>query len=217
MSLAIFDLDNTLIAGDSDHSWGEFMVEQQIVDEKTFKNTNDQFYEDYKAGCLDIEAYVAFALSPLMTMPASQQHELHKAFMQQKIEPLMLPKALALIEKHRQRGHTLMIITATNAIITGPIAKRLGIDLLLATDPEVLDGKITGKIQGTPCFQEGKVTRLQQWLAHSDETLEGSFFYSDSFNDIPLLEQVSFPYAVDPDEKLKTHAQQRNWPVISLR
>ena len=217
MSLAIFDLDNTLLAGDSDHSWGEFMVESKIVDEISFKQSNDQFYEDYKAGCLNIEAYVAFALSPLQGMEEAQQRALHATFLERKIKPLMLPKAQQLIDKHRNAGDTLMIITATNRIITGPIAKLLGIDILLATDPEIIDGQITGKIAGVPCFQDGKVKRLAQWLENSEETLEGSFFYSDSFNDIPLLEQVSYPFAVDPDEKLQQHAQERGWPVISLR
>lgn len=217
MSLAIFDLDNTLIAGDSDHSWGEFLVETNMVDGTTFKQTNDQFYEDYKAGCLDIEAYVAFAVAPLKDMSEERRASLQNIFLEQKIKPLMLPKAQKLIQDHRDQGHTVMIITATNRFITEPIAKLLGIELLLATDPEVIDGVITGKIQGTPCFQEGKVTRLKEWLALSDETLTDSFFYSDSFNDIPLLEHVSFPYAVDPDEKLRAHAETHKWPIISLR
>lgn len=217
MSLAIFDLDNTLLGGDSDHSWGEFMVESQIVDEISFKQSNDQFYEDYKAGCLDIEAYVAFALAPLRQMSEEQRIDFQAKFLEQKIKPLMLPKAMELIEKHRVAGDTLMIITATNRIITAPIAKLLGIDILMATDPEIIDGEITGKIAGIPCFQDGKVKRLAKWLENSDENLEGSFFYSDSFNDIPLLEQVSYPYAVDPDEKLEKHALSRGWPVISLR
>lgn len=217
MSLAIFDLDNTLLGGDSDHSWGEFMVESQIVDEISFKQSNDQFYEDYKAGCLDIEAYVAFALAPLRQMSEEQRIDFQAKFLEQKIKPLMLPKAMELIEKHRVAGDTLMIITATNRIITAPIAKLMGIDILMATDPEIIDGEITGKIAGIPCFQDGKVKRLAKWLENSDENLEGSFFYSDSFNDIPLLEQVSYPYAVDPDEKLEKHALSRGWPVISLR
>lgn len=217
LSLAIFDLDNTLLAGDSDHSWGEFMVESKIMDVTSYQTMNDKFYEDYKAGCLDIHAYIAFAMSPLTKMDAAELDKLQAVFLEQKIKPLMLPKALALIEKHRQAGDTLMIITATNRFVTAPIAKMLGIDILLATDPESIDGRFTGKISGTPCFQEGKVTRLQQWLEGSDENMQGSYFYSDSFNDIPLLEQVSYPYAVDPDATLKQEAEQRGWPIISLR
>ncbi|VUD62219.1 putative phosphatase [Thalassocella blandensis] len=217
MSLAIFDLDNTLLGGDSDHSWGEFMVERKIVDEISFKKANDQFYEDYKAGNLDIEAYVAFALAPLRTLSTQQQQQFQAAFLEQKIKPLMLPKAQALIDKHRAAGDTLMIITATNRIITAPIAELLGIEILLATDPEIINGEITGKIDGIPCFQDGKVQRLALWMENTNETLDGSYFYSDSFNDIPLLEQVSYPYAVDPDEKLEKHARSHGWPVISLR
>ncbi len=217
MTLAIFDLDNTLLAGDSDHSWGEFLVEKEIVDRDSFKKANDQFYEDYKAGCLDIEAYVGFALGPVKDMSIEQRSQLQQEFLQAKIHEIMLPKAQALIQKHRDAGDTLMIITATNRIITEPIAKLLNINILLATDPEIIDGQITGKIAGTPCFQEGKVKRLNAWLENSHETLEGSFFYSDSFNDIPLLEQVSYPYAVDPDDKLKHHALENGWPILSLR
>ncbi|WP_086933936.1 HAD family hydrolase [Agarilytica rhodophyticola] len=217
MSLAIFDLDNTLLGGDSDHSWGEFMIEKGLVDGESHKTANDQFYQDYKAGTLDISAYVSFTLSPLRTMSIAEREKLHEEFMASKITPLILPKAQALIEKHRNQGHTLLIITATNHFITAPIARRLGIENLLATDPEVVDGKFTGRLAGTPCFQEGKVVRLRQWLQDRPEDMEESFFYSDSFNDLPLLEQVSYPYAVDPDETLKEHAENNNWPVISLR
>lgn len=217
MPLAIFDLDNTLIAGDSDHSWGEFLIEQNIVDKEQFKQANDQFYEDYKAGNLDIFAYASFILEPLKTISQEELSDLQKKFLKEKIYPLQLPKAAALIKKHTDNQDTVMIITATNRIITAPIAKLLGIDILLATDPEIIDGKITGNVAGIPCFQEGKVKRLNQWINENNASLNNSYFYSDSFNDIPLLETVTYPYAVDPDEKLQKHAETNNWPIITLR
>ncbi len=217
MSLAIFDLDNTLLGGDSDHSWGEFLVERNIVDGAAYKKANDAFYEDYKRGELDMEAYVAFALAPLRNTNAQERAKLHREFMASKIEPLILPKAMALIESHRERGDELLIITATNYFITAPIAERLGISNLLATDPEVVDGKFTGRISGVPCFQDGKVERLNSWIANTPHEVEKSYFYSDSFNDLPLLKEVGFPFAVDPDDTLRQHAQTHDWPIISLR
>ncbi|MFL0803795.1 MAG: HAD-IB family hydrolase [Agarilytica sp.] len=217
MSLAIFDLDNTLIGGDSDHSWGEFLCEKGIVDEKSYKQQNDQFYEDYKAGHLDMQAYVAFALTPLKKLTSQQRKSVHAEFMEAKIKALWLPAAKALIDKHRKQGHTLLIITATNRFITEPIAEWLEIPHLLATEPEIVDEHFTGNIVGAPCFQEGKVTRLNEWLAHQNLNMEESFFYSDSINDLPLLEQVSYPHAVDPDEKLRKHAEKLAWPILSLR
>ncbi len=217
MSLAIFDLDNTLLRGDSDHGWGEFLVERGIVAGDTFKQANDQFYEDYVNGTLDIEAYVAFALSPVIDMSPAERDALHKEFMAEKIEPMILSKAEALIAEHKQNDDTLIIITATNSFITAPIATRLGIEHLLATDPEMIDGQFSGKIDGTPCFQGGKVTRLNEWLKGRQENVEDAYFYSDSANDIPLLSEVSKPVAVDPDDKLRAHADTQGWPIISLR
>jgi len=217
LNLAIFDLDNTLIGGDSDHSWGEFLVEQGLVDGIAFKQANDQFYQDYLNGSLDIHAYVAFALAPLQTMSDRQIEALQAEFMRSKIASIMLPKAQALIEKHKSQGDTLLIITATNHFITAPIAKALGIEHLLATDPERVDGKYTGKIVGTPCFQGGKVIRLKAWLETQTQGYQEQYFYSDSINDLPLLEQVDYPVAVDADEKLAKEAQSRGWPHISLR
>jgi HAD superfamily hydrolase (TIGR01490 family) len=217
VSLAIFDLDSTLIAGDSDHSWGEYLIEQNIVDADSFRKANDRFFDDYKAGILDMEAYVSFALAPLREMSRETRDKLHREFMDQKIAPLMLPKAQSLIQKHKDQGDVLLIITATNRFITEPIAQLLGIDNLIATDPELVDDRFTGRIIGIPSFQDGKVTRLEQWVEQHQEEMAGSFFYSDSFNDIPLLERVSFPCAVDPDEKLRAHATNKQWPSISLR
>lgn len=217
MALAIFDLDNTLIAGDSDHSWGEFLVNKQLVDAVEYRRQNDLFYQAYKDSTLDVHAYQRFALSPLARFTAAELAELHSEFMATCIEPLMLVKAQTLLQQHRDNGDYLLIITATNSFITHPIAKYLGVDDILATDPEIIDGCYTGEITGTPCFQEGKVIRLNEWLTQRGRTLEDSYFYSDSINDLPLLEQVTHPVAVDPDERLRNIAKTRDWPIISLR
>ena len=217
VTLAIFDLDNTLIAGDSDHSWGEFLVRKALVDGDAFRRANDQFYQDYQDGSLDIHAYLAFALAPLTRHTQAELAQLHNEFMDAHVEPLILPKALALLQKHKDKGDQLLIITATNGFVTRPIAARLGVKDILASDPELVDGRYTGKCVGTPCFQEGKVTRLQEWLSSRDESLEGSYFYSDSINDLPLLEQVSHPVAVDPDARLRAIAESRGWKIMSLR
>ncbi len=217
MALVLFDLDNTLLNGDSDHAFGEFLISQGIVDGKSYQQKNDQFYQDYQNGSLDILAYQTFALSPLVGQTADTLAKWHKMFMQNVIEPMMLPKAQELIIKHKSQGDTLAIITATNRFVTGPIAKRLGIDHLLATEPEVIDGQITGKLIGTPCFQEGKITHLNQWLKTQHLSLKDSWFYSDSHNDLPLLELVDNPVVVDGDDKLQAIAQQRHWPCVSLR
>lgn len=217
MALAIFDLDNTLIAGDSDYSWGVFLVEKQLVDAETYRLANERFYEDYKSGTLDIRAYLQFSLAPLTRFTIAQLQDLHAEFMQQHIEPILQKKAEALLQQHRAQGDQLLIITATNGFVTRPIAKRLGVDEILATDPEVIDGRYTGNFVGSPCFQAGKITHLQEWLKSHHHSLEGAYFYSDSINDLPLLELVDTPIAVDPDERLAAIAQSRNWEVISLR
>jgi len=217
MALAIFDLDNTLIAGDSDHGWGEFLVANDKVDANHYQKMNDQFYADYEAGCLDILAYLEFSLAPLAATSMEELAALHLKFMQQIISPLRLPKAEALIEQHRQAGDRLLVITSTNRFIVEPICQALGIDELLATDPEIIDGRYTGKIVGTPTYQEGKVERLKLWLSENNETLEGSYFYSDSINDLPLLLEVDKPVAVDPDDSLSAEAASRGWDIISLR
>lgn len=217
VALAIFDLDNTLIAGDSDHSWGVFLVEKQLVDAETYRIANDRFYADYKNGTLDIRAYLQFSLAPLKHHSLAKLAELHAEFMEQYIEPLMLPKAEALLHKHRTQGDHLLIITATNGFVTRPIAKRLGVTDILATDPEILNNRYTGDFTGTPCFQAGKISHLQEWLKAHQHPLDGAYFYSDSINDLPLLEQVDNPVAVDPDERLASIARARNWPILSLR
>ena len=217
MTLAIFDLDNTLIAGDSDHLWGQFVCEQGIVDEGDFARRNEGFYSDYQAGNLDIDAYLRFALGPLKGHSPTQLNAWHAQFMADKIEPLLLPRAEALIAEHRARGHVLLIVTATNAFITRPIASRLGIEHLLACEGEKIDGVYTGEPQGVPSYHEGKVTRVNSWLAENGLSLDGAWFYSDSHSDLPLLQIVDNPVAVDPDPILRAQAQQRGWPVISLR
>ena len=217
MSLAIFDLDNTLLGDDSDYLWGQFLVRQGLVDGEVYARENQRFYEDYKTGRLDIFEFLAFSLKPLSEHSRDKLDALHAQFMQEVITPVMLPAAHLLLEKHRAQGDTLLIITATNRFITAPIAAALGVDNLLATDPEIIDGRYTGRVSGTPCFQGGKVERLKSWLAEHQQNLAHSWFYSDSHNDLPLLELVEQPVAVDPDETLADHAYSRGWPIISLR
>lgn len=217
MALAIFDLDNTLIGNDSDFLWGEFLVHNGYVDADEFAATNAQFYEDYKAGNLDIFAYQRFALKPLSEQSMETLNKWHAQFMETYIEPIILPKAQALVDEHKAKGDRVIIITATNTFITRRIGLRYGIAELLGTNGEVVDGRYTGEVDGVPTFQEGKVTRLNEWLEREGESLEGSFFYSDSHNDLPLLEIVDNPVVVDGDDKLLEIAKQNNWPSISLR
>ncbi len=217
MTLAIFDLDNTLLAGDSDYLWGVFLSEQGLVDKEYYETKNRQFYEQYKDGTLDIHEFHAFSLKALSEHDMQKLKLIHKEYMVNKILPLITQAAKDLLVKHREQGDTLLIITATNRFITEPIAEVLGVDDLIATDPEIVDGQFTGKLSGIPCFQEGKVTRLQDWLSQNNHGLSNSWFYSDSFNDVPLLEKVTNPVAVDPDDRLRKLAVDRGWPVISLR
>jgi len=217
MALALFDLDNTLLDGDSDYLWGCFLVEHGVVDGDIYQRENQRFYEQYLAGCLDIREFLRFQLQPLATHTRHQLEQWREQFLSDKIDPILLPRARALLEKHRQQGDELLIITATNRFITGPIAERYAVPHLLATEPEMRDGEYTGGVDGTPCFQGGKVECLQRWLHEQRQTLAGSWFYSDSHNDLPLLERVEHPVAVDPDDKLEALARERGWPVISLR
>ncbi|GGO87720.1 haloacid dehalogenase [Marinobacterium nitratireducens] len=216
MSLAIFDLDHTLLDGDSDHAWGQFLCERGLVDASRYRADNDRFFAQYQAGTLDMAAYLEFALAPLARHTPAQLADWHADFMQKKVIPMIKPGARRLLAEHRRRGDQLLIITATNRFITAPIAARLDVDLLLATDPEMRDGHYTGRVEGTPCFREGKVERLDDWLQETGHSLAGSHFYSDSHNDLPLLERVDHPVAVDPDETLRSFAGARGWPVISL-
>ncbi|PMR73004.1 HAD family hydrolase [Billgrantia endophytica] len=217
MSLAIFDLDNTLLSIDSDHAWGEFLLEQGAVDPVAYREANDRFMADYEAGTLDMHAFLEVALRPLAENSPEQLAAWHQQFMASKIEPHVLVKGEELMARHRASGDTLLIVTATNRFITAPIAQRLGVDHLIAVEPEMIDGRYTGKVSGTPSYREGKVARLEEWLAGTDLTLDGAWFYSDSHNDLPLLERVEHPVAVDPDDTLREVAERKGWRIISLR
>lgn len=217
VSLAIFDLDNTLIADDSDFLWGQYLVDHGIVDRDYYEHNNKRFYEEYQQGTLDIEAFLEFSLAPLALHDTQQLYRWREHFVATIIEPLVLHAARALVDKHRAQGDTLLVISATNRFITDPICKLFGIDNLLATTPELVNGRYTGKFVGVPCYQAGKVRQLEDWLKGRPETLAGSWFYSDSHNDLPLLNLVTHPVAVDPDDMLFQVAKQANWPIISLR
>lgn len=217
MALALFDLDNTLLAADSDHLWGVFLSEENIVDADYYAQENERFYAEYKRGVLDIMEFLRFSLKPLSEHAPDQLYTWREQFLEQKIKHNIASGSAELIAKHRQQGDTLVIITATNAFITRPIADLLGIEHLIATDPQMINGRYTGEVEGIPCFQSGKVERLNSWMQQHGLDLEGSYFYSDSNNDLPLLKEVTYPYAVDPDDTLREFAEQAGWPVISLR
>ena len=217
MALALFDLDNTLLADDSDFLWGCFLVDKGLVDKSTYDEANKRFYDEYKQGTLDIFEFLAFSLKPLTQYPREKLDILHNEFMQKLITPVMTEKGRQQIQYHQDKGDITVIITATNSFVTGPIADAFKVDALIATDPEIIDGQYTGKVAGTPCFQEGKITRLNQWLENTAHNLENSTFYSDSHNDILLLECVTTPIAVDPDDELKATALDRNWEIRSFR
>jgi len=217
VSLAIFDLDNTLLGGDSDYLWGLFLIEHGIVERALYERENQRFYDEYRAGTLDIYAFLEFQLRPLAAHDMATLYGWRRQFMREQILPIVLPKARELVQRHRAQGDELLIITATNRFITEPIAAEFGISELLASDPEIRDGRYTGRVEGVPCFREGKVTRLETWLGERSVNLEDSWFYSDSHNDVPLLEKVSHAVAVDPDKTLQRHALQQGWPIISLR
>ena len=217
MKLALFDLDNTLIAGDSDCLWGEFLTEQGYVDSEAYQAGHEKFYEEYVAGTMNIYAFLEFQLKVLADNDRAQLEEWRKKYIESKIKPIMLPKAIELIEKHCEQGHELLIITATNRFITEPIANAFKIDNLIACEPEEIDGQYTGKVSGTPSYAEGKVTRLNDWLENHEQSFDETWFYSDSHNDIPLLKEVDHAIAVDADEILIAEAKKQNWSVISLR
>lgn len=217
MALAIFDLDNTLIGGDSDHLWGEYIIDQGLVDEADYRRRNDEFYRAYQRAELDIDAYLKFALSPLPHRSPEAWQKIHQGFMRDVIDPIILPRARALLSEHRARGDYLLIITATNGFITRPIARTLGVDDILATDPEIRNGQYTGNYLGTPCFAEGKVENLHLWRQKHDFDLADSYFYSDSVNDLPLLLKVGHPVAVNPDDALRQIARDKQWPELDLR
>ncbi len=217
LALAIFDLDETLISADSDHAWGEFIIRKGLVDETAHRELNNQFYQDYRDGCLNIDAYMKFSCSVLAATDLKQLTALRAEFLEEEIKPLVQSGAVKLVESHREAGDTLMIITATIEFITRPIADLFGIKTLIAPIPEVRDGRYTGELSGIPSFREGKVTRLNAWLRDNPCTLSGSHFYSDSINDLPLLELVDNPTAVNPDESLQSIAEARGWQILNFR
>ena len=218
MRLALFDLDNTLLAGDSDFEWAQFLIDRGVLDRELYEARNQAFYEQYKAGTLDIHEFLDFQLKPLSRHPRAQLDAWHREYMANKIIPMIAPGTAELL--HRHAGDTCMIITATNSFVTAPIAQHLGVPHLIATEPEQSNGEFSGRVAGTPSFREGKVTRLEQWLAEQGKTwadVTESWFYSDSLNDLPLLERVHHPVAVDPDATLRRHAETHAWPLLSLR
>ncbi len=219
-NLALFDLDNTLLAGDSDYNWGVFLISEGLLDANTHKARNDQFYQDYKNGNLDIYKFLAFQLKPLSEHPKAFLDALHLKYMEQIVRPMMTKKAQALVDSHLSAGDLCVVITATNSFVTKPIATAYGIEHLIGTDPEMKNGQYTGGVEGVPSFQEGKVTRINSWLNARGQRLgdfSKSFFYSDSHNDLPLMKLVTNPVAVDADPTLALYAEQHQWPHISLR
>ena len=217
MKLALFDLDNTLLAGDSDFEWAQYLIEQGVLDREVYEARNQEFFELYKAGTLDILEFLDFQLKPLSRHPRTTLDAWHRAFMERKILPLIRESARDLISRHQ--GELCAIVTATNSFVTAPIARVFGVEHLIATEPEQRDGEFTGKVSGIPCFREGKVARVQAWLRGRGldwGSFESSSFYSDSLNDLPLLQRVTRPVAVDPDDTLRAHAERHGWPVITL-
>jgi HAD superfamily hydrolase (TIGR01490 family) len=220
MRLALFDLDNTLLAGDSDYEWGQFLVDRGVLERASYEAQNRAFYEQYKAGRLDIHEFLGFALRPLAAHAAQDLERWHAEFMRLRIVPMILPAARSLVRCHLEAGDLCAIITATNSFVTGPIAREFGVEHLIATEPEKRDGRFTGAVAGVPCFRDGKVRRLEAWLRGLGRSLadfEASACYSDSHNDLALLERVTRPVAVDPDETLERIAGERGWDKISLR
>ena len=220
MKLALFDLDNTLLSGDSDFEWAQFLIEQGVLDRELFEAKNIEFYEQYKRGTLDINKFLDFQLKPLARHPRSTLDSWHEEFMQRKIRPMMGHAARELVNKHRKAGDVCVIITATNSFVTAPIAREFGVDHLIATEPEQQNGEFTGGVTGKPSFREGKIIRLESWMAQYGwnwDSFTDSCFYSDSLNDLPLLAQVKNPIAVDPDDTLRDHAKKQGWRIMSLQ
>jgi HAD superfamily hydrolase (TIGR01490 family) len=217
LNLALFDLDNTLLAGDSDFEWAQFLIEQGVLQREVYEARNQHFYDQYKAGTLDIREFLDFQLKPLARYPRATLDAWHVEFMARKIMPIVRDSARELVNRHA--GDLRVLITATNSFVTAPIARVFGIEHLIATEPEQRDAEFTGCVTGIPCFREGKIERLTEWLKLRGrllETFDQSWFYSDSLNDLPLLERVTHPVAVDPDDTLRAHAMRSGWPVITL-
>lgn len=218
--IALFDLDYTLLGGDATYEWIHFLIGQGALDRAVYEGRLEKFYHDYAAGTLDIHAFLQFDFSALSSHPRAQLEQWREQYLAQSIAPIILPKARELIASHKARGHLTAIVTAANSFVTTPIARLLGVEHLLASVPECVDGEFTGKIDGIPCFHEGKVVRLDTWLADRGKVLGDfaeSYFYGDSQSDVPLMERVTHPVAVGTDEALGRLARSRNWPIISLR
>jgi len=218
MRLALFDLDNTLLAGDSDFEWAQFLIDRGVLDRELYEARNRDFYDQYKAGTLDIHEFLDFQLKPLSRHPRTQLDAWHREYMAKKVIPMIAPGTPELLKRHAD--DVCLIVTATNSFVTAPIARHLGVPQLIATEPEQVNGEFTGRVAGTPSFREGKVARLDAWLSAQGRTwadVTESWFYSDSLNDLPLLARVHHPVAVDPDATLRAHAVAQGWPLISLR
>ena len=216
VALAIFDLDNTLLRGDSDYLWGMYLIDKCAVDQESHQRENERFYQEYINGQMDIMAFLRFQLAPLARIPLSELLKMREDYIDNYIKPIITEQALDLVDKHRRQGDVLLIITATNDFVTRPIADLFGIDELIATNAELIDNQYTGAVSGTPSFQKGKISRLHEWLNKTGHDLQGSWFYSDSHNDLPLLQEVDNPVAVNPDPKLAEYARQAGWPVLTL-
>lgn len=220
MNLALFDLDNTLLNGDSDFEWAQFLIEQGVLDRELFEAKNLEFYRQYKSGTLNIDEFLDFQLKPLARHARTQLDAWHEQFMQRKVRPMMGAAARELVARHREAGDMCVVITATNSFVTAPIAREFGVEHLIATEPEQKNGEFTGRVDGVPSFREGKITRLESWMAQrglSWGSFADSCFYSDSLNDLPLLARVKNPVAVDPDDTLRAHAEKHGWRIMSLR
>ncbi|AWI78015.1 MAG: HAD-IB family hydrolase [Betaproteobacteria bacterium HGW-Betaproteobacteria-13] len=220
MDLVLFDLDNTLLAGDSDFAWAQFLIGKGVLDREVQEAKNIAFYEQYKSGTLDIHEFLDFQLAPLARHPREQLDTWHREFMEQSIRPMITPKARALVEQHLSSNAMVAVVTATNSFVTGPIVREFGIPHLIATIPAQENGQFTGKPRGTPSFKAGKIERVDAWLESlglHDGSFDSTWFYSDSHNDLPLMQRVQQPVAVDPDDTLRAYAASHAWPVISLR
>ena len=222
MNLALFDLDNTLLAGDSDFEWAQFLISKGVVDREIQEAKNIEFYEHYKAGTLDIYEFLNFQLAPLARHSREELDAWHAEYMERHIRPIMAVKARTLVLEHLAAGDLCAIVTATNSFVTSPIAREFGIQHLIGTIPavDVQNGRFSGQPTGTPSFQGGKIVRVENWLQELGlwwGSFENSYFYSDSHNDLPLMQKVKMPVAVDPDDKLCAHASEMGWKIISLR
>jgi len=217
VKLALFDLDHTLLDGDSDSLWGRFLVKEGAVDAAEYQREGARYMADYRAGRLDIHEFLAFGLRPLKDNTPERLEGWRARFMRECVLPRIPAGSRELLQRHRESGHTLVIITATNSFITAPVAAEFGVDALIATEPEREGARFTGRVAGLPCFREGKVKKLDAWLAERGATPEETWFYSDSHNDLPLLERVQHPVAVNPDEVLSRTAAERGWPTMTLK